>query len=318
MSSITRCPACATSFKVVPDQLKVSGGWVRCGHCAEVFDARASMQTEAPIAMASPAPGAALAAEPAALPPEPPLTPKPVKPAPAVPQVAAQAPPTEDSSPPLPSKFNHSEIDSQFAQQSASPGALAVDSAMLENAQEVAAAAASKAAAQPDVSFVRKARAQAFWRKPVVRACLGLVCLALLAVLAAQVAYVERDRIAAIEPRSIPTLKALCTAAGCELAAYKQIESLAIDSSTFNKLGSDTYRLNIVLKNAGVLDLAMPSLDLALTDTQDQSVVRRIVTPKELGATSAALLAGGEFTGSITFKIDKIPVSGYRVSVFYP
>ncbi len=36
---ITRCPACGTRFRVVPDQLRISQGWVRCGHCAEVFDA---------------------------------------------------------------------------------------------------------------------------------------------------------------------------------------------------------------------------------------------------------------------------------------
>jgi predicted Zn finger-like uncharacterized protein len=36
---ITRCPACGTRFRVVPDQLRISEGWVRCGHCAEIFDA---------------------------------------------------------------------------------------------------------------------------------------------------------------------------------------------------------------------------------------------------------------------------------------
>jgi predicted Zn finger-like uncharacterized protein len=41
MSLKTRCPACDTVFKIVPDQLKVSKGWVRCGRCAEVFDAAA-------------------------------------------------------------------------------------------------------------------------------------------------------------------------------------------------------------------------------------------------------------------------------------
>jgi predicted Zn finger-like uncharacterized protein len=35
---ITRCPACGTRFRVVPDQLRISQGWVRCGHCDEVFD----------------------------------------------------------------------------------------------------------------------------------------------------------------------------------------------------------------------------------------------------------------------------------------
>ena len=45
MSLITRCPACGTMFKVVADQLKIAQGWVKCGHCAEVFDASAQLQT---------------------------------------------------------------------------------------------------------------------------------------------------------------------------------------------------------------------------------------------------------------------------------
>lgn len=39
MSLATRCSACGTAFRVVQEQLKVSEGWVRCGHCGEVFDA---------------------------------------------------------------------------------------------------------------------------------------------------------------------------------------------------------------------------------------------------------------------------------------
>jgi predicted Zn finger-like uncharacterized protein len=39
MSLATRCPACSTVFRVVQDQLRVSGGWVRCGQCQEVFNA---------------------------------------------------------------------------------------------------------------------------------------------------------------------------------------------------------------------------------------------------------------------------------------
>src|SRR5690606_11234621 len=47
MSLITRCPHCATTFKVVADQLRISDGWVRCGHCKEIFDATDYLQ-EAP------------------------------------------------------------------------------------------------------------------------------------------------------------------------------------------------------------------------------------------------------------------------------
>jgi len=39
MRLITRCPFCRTLFKVAPDQLLISEGWVRCGQCREAFDA---------------------------------------------------------------------------------------------------------------------------------------------------------------------------------------------------------------------------------------------------------------------------------------
>jgi predicted Zn finger-like uncharacterized protein len=51
MSLATRCTACGTVFRVVQDQLKISEGWVRCGRCAEVFDAREQLfdlEREAP------------------------------------------------------------------------------------------------------------------------------------------------------------------------------------------------------------------------------------------------------------------------------
>lgn len=48
MSQITRCPSCTTLFKVVPDQLRISEGWVRCGHCGHVFDATQHLQSAPP------------------------------------------------------------------------------------------------------------------------------------------------------------------------------------------------------------------------------------------------------------------------------
>jgi predicted Zn finger-like uncharacterized protein len=38
VSLITRCPTCATAFRVVPGQLSARGGRVRCGKCGSVFD----------------------------------------------------------------------------------------------------------------------------------------------------------------------------------------------------------------------------------------------------------------------------------------
>lgn len=35
---LTRCPACATTFRVTPEQLKVRTGTVRCGACQQIFN----------------------------------------------------------------------------------------------------------------------------------------------------------------------------------------------------------------------------------------------------------------------------------------
>ena len=68
MSLITRCTACGTSFKVVPDQLKIGDGWVRCGQCNTVFDASAQLQ-ELPVGLAQ-APATATATATATIFPE--------------------------------------------------------------------------------------------------------------------------------------------------------------------------------------------------------------------------------------------------------
>jgi predicted Zn finger-like uncharacterized protein len=39
MNLATRCPSCATVFRVALEQLRVSEGWVRCGRCNGVFNA---------------------------------------------------------------------------------------------------------------------------------------------------------------------------------------------------------------------------------------------------------------------------------------
>lgn len=56
MSLVTRCPSCATTFKVVQDQLRISDGWVRCGRCSHVFDASLDLQALAEPAASHPVP----------------------------------------------------------------------------------------------------------------------------------------------------------------------------------------------------------------------------------------------------------------------
>lgn len=41
---LTRCPHCRTAFRVQADELEIAGGQVRCGRCAQVFDAYSDLQ----------------------------------------------------------------------------------------------------------------------------------------------------------------------------------------------------------------------------------------------------------------------------------
>jgi predicted Zn finger-like uncharacterized protein len=63
MSLVTRCPACATAFRVLPGQLAARNGQVRCGKCNTVFDGIAALVNT----------GAAPAAEPPTPPSDEPL-----------------------------------------------------------------------------------------------------------------------------------------------------------------------------------------------------------------------------------------------------
>lgn len=45
MALVTRCPNCATAFRVTAQHLQAHGGDVRCGHCAHVFNGFATLTT---------------------------------------------------------------------------------------------------------------------------------------------------------------------------------------------------------------------------------------------------------------------------------
>jgi hypothetical protein len=173
--------------------------------------------------------------------------------------------------------------------------------------------------ADPEVSFVRAARRQAFWRKPQVRVALVALILVALAGLALQIAIQERDRLAATDARLRPMLAALCTSLQCDIAPQRQIADIVIDSSSFNKARGDSYHLALTMKNKASIPLAMPAVELTLTDAQDQPVLRRVLLPADMGA-PAELPAGGEWNASVSVIVTTggARVAGYRLLAFYP
>lgn len=271
MSLTTRCPACRTLFKVAPDQLRISEGWVRCGQCDEVFDASAQ------------------------------LLPNPLG--------ATLEPRVTDSMPGHPD--DELPVESKLAPEQEQ-----------EQEQELLTQEPERPAAPGDVSFLHDQANSSLGHRPLPRAIYFLLGLALLLSLSGQIVFHERDRIAAARPGLKPLLLAFCSVLNCTLSPLRNIESITIDSSSLVKLQEDAYRLNFTLKNTAATALAIPAIELTLTDSLDQPLVRRVFLASELGVKSETLAVGIEWSASLAVAVVPAvlpgPVAGYRLFAFYP
>ncbi len=320
MSLITRCPACGTMFKVVPDQLKISEGWVRCGHCSEIFDASAHLQAAA-------APSAQPAVENG-----------PARSVQAMPAPAFAAGPQSQAF----GSSSNSEIDEGLL--SETPDSALIDAEALalredpldrpfelrrqdaaEDEEGPSSASSSLIEPEPeleDLTFVRQARRQAFWARPAVRALMWLAVVALAALLVLQAAVQDRDRLAASEPALRPWLAMLCRPLNCAIGPQRKIDAIAIESSSFNQLRGEAYRLQVTLRNQGATEVAMPALELTLTDGQDRPVVRRVLMPAELGPNPGVIAPVSEWSSSMALAVADSAsggrIAGYRLLAFYP
>lgn len=283
MNLKTRCPACDTVFKIVPDQLKVSQGWVRCGRCAEVFDAAAHAATSA----------------------------------------AAEA--TDKTDPWQQARVPEVGLSSENAQ--IAPENIAP--------QTINTPTNVTFTPHPDktetyLSFVRVAKNKAFWLKKNVITSLRAACVALAGLLFFQVVFSQRNHLAAANPAIKTSFESLCQAIGCKIEPFKNIDAFKIDSSSFQKAqitagepaSAQVFALKLTLKNSSDMPVAMPAVELTLTEAGDKPVLRRVLLAKDFGFNSTALAANGDWTGemklAVTSNPDMPPVSGYRVFLFYP
>ena len=177
--------------------------------------------------------------------------------------------------------------------------------------------ASDDALATPE--FVRRAERNARWNRPVVVAAMVLLCVVLIIGLAAQAAYHFRDLAAARYPQARPALVALCETMGCSIEPVRRIDDIVIESSALTDAsGSDAMRLSVVLRNRSALPLAMPAIELALTDAAGQMLARRALLPADFGKAGGTLAAGAETPLQLVLAVDGRRPSGYTVEPFYP
>lgn len=306
-------------FKVVPDQLRVSEGWVRCGQCSEVFDANLHLQSPtAPVAV--PATQAVAVPEIAEIALD--MGPKDSEPGPSTQEPFLEVNPRalyiDPQEVPSPALAPQETPASQGPRLEAEPEPMEAQPDVSEPPDpepEAEAEAFHHAFLKPTPAPLKPVR-------PFLRVILALFAGGLFMALLLQVAVQERDRIVAAEPAARHVMEPLCAAVGCVLAPLRQIESVVIDSSSFTKLRGDVYRLNLMLKNTAPVPLATPALELTLTDLQDQAVVRRVFQVTDFAEQPGEVMQpGAELTATVTLKVASMggaSVSGYRLLSFYP
>lgn len=356
MNLLTRCPACATLYRVVPDQLRISEGWVKCGQCNDIFDASKhlieadcepetqqdqttdlSSEHESSVVVVSdsahlmvlPEADAAVQLD-----------------QPALHEIGQSSPEQAEGSvgsegypgakPALEENFSETQVTDMLGKEQIEIIAEVQTQQSLPAPESVMACKddgqGPDALLSPqsddtrhenaDVSFLTTTARQTFWEKPVVRGFLLLLSLFLSLGLLTQWVYFERDRLVAQRPDLKPVLQVYCQFLQCDLQPLKRIESLSVDSVGFNELGKGTYRLSFSVKNSNMLPLAFPATELTLTDAQEQAVYRRVFNGHELGAADAEIAAGAEWPVVVTFNVSSEVatqrVLGYRLMVFYP
>ena len=330
MSLATRCNSCNTVFKVVQDQLKVSKGWVRCGRCDTVFNSLEELfelngdtiiggirQPSQRSPEAQPE-GAATSAD-----------------------EFADGGFLSGSSDEREDGFSRSLFSTLLSGTTKTPAAFVkpedrnefadakFDSDLLGDDDGpglgVPPPAPQKQYVPPQPSenvptFVRHADAQARWKTPRARLLLSMVSVLLSVTLALQVAHQFRDRLAAESPSARSFLTQWCGWVGCQLSAYRSIKDFTVENSALTRVpgGGDVFRLSVTLRNRSSLTLALPSIELSVTDTAGQLIARRSLTVADFQPLQDTVKPSSEVPLQLLLKSLNPNVNGYTVEVFYP
>jgi predicted Zn finger-like uncharacterized protein len=295
----TRCPGCRTVFRVTPAQLALREGQVRCGHCRTVFDGAANLIN---VLRTSPAPSAADEGTG-------PLT---------VTLRVAHA--LEPAPPESPAEAPQASATAATASASVAGAASVADAESRPQAQG-GPAPGTREEVDYDHRFA--------WDRPRRRSraasalyLVGIV--ALVAGLVAQGVWHYRDAIAAHWPSTRPMLSGLCAATGCTIRPLREIAWLSIDASDLQADAAHRGLLTLTatVRNRANYAVALPHLELTLTDAQDNVVVRRALAPAEYAGGTVDVGAGIARNGEVAVKLfvdaSATTQAGYRVYLFYP
>lgn len=349
MSHLTRCPNCATTFRVSDAQLALRGGRVRCGHCSFVFNAMDCQVEADPVTIID------LRSDPTVLehdpfwdnPADADAAPETAPPPATAPDAPRRPEPEAAREVPAAARATPARADAwlEDLQELPPPSWLRAPSAPVQDketapaaeaAVEVVAAPAPAPLPEPEVA---EPTAPAPVLKPVVAPPAGrdwlrpagrspwrwvwrFACLLLLAAAVAQAAVLLRASVIQIYPPSRPLLTEACSYLGCQVLAPQNLDFMQIEGVEFSFDPQDPQRLqlNAVLGNYAPFAQGWPLLDVQLLDRNGQRVARRVLRPAqylpvELRQPGREFNPQQEVQISATLHLDGVTVENYSVDL---
>jgi predicted Zn finger-like uncharacterized protein len=337
MALATRCPNCSALFRVGAEQLKLRAGMVRCGSCRQVFNAIGCLDYVDPghPAGTDPPPAEGRGAPPPLpeFPSQPVARALPVPSPPrrrhaagaTAPSVAGQDGPGDSAAAPAPTPSLTPDTGH---------GSVAAEPADAQTTAQLQALAQDAAAALPDLDAPTLMDMEpAFLRAPAPRGTpLGstawaLLGLALFLIAAIQLALVFRSDVIVRLPQLRPALAALCETLACTVQWPMRPEFLAVVSSELQAVpGTDAMELDVVIRNRATFPMALPAVELTLTDSMNRAVARRVFGAHELlpAQTDAppfagdSLAPGADLSLRLLFDAPGLGAVGFVTYPFYP
>jgi predicted Zn finger-like uncharacterized protein len=309
MNYITACPACETQFLLTKEHLKAHRGKVQCGNCEHIFNAKNRLTEVSDDIQSAAEYNASLSVN------EPQFDEKPIDAV--LNNVLENVPSLQDlaSSPMETSEvvaYQQQAIQNAYFDESTSHTPTDIDESYRTEPIHTPI-------------IIEDLTTDARFDKPKLKTNYWLIffCLLLLLLVGLQSIYAMRTQIAAEHPQFKPLLTQACAVLKCDIPLPKNLDLLSIDDSDMQEDENHESVIkftSLLINNANYIQ-AYPNIELTLTSTDDQPVLRRLIHPNEyLKSNSNAAVGIGareEIRINLAINVKDLAVSGYRVLVVY-
>lgn len=175
---------------------------------------------------------------------------------------------------------------------------------------------------EEEPGFIKRGRKRQRLDRKVRNLLIGGSCVLLLIAIV-QGTYLFRNQIAGMFPQTKSFLAQACDLFGCRINLPAQINAVSIESSELQALAEDQNRfvLTTLLRNNSATLQEWPYIELTLNDGNEKPLLRRVFKPRDyVGAIEErqGFSPASERVARLSFELQQIKASGYRVYLFYP